>query len=130
MTDVPAVVPDRMLGAAIRRGARGRCPSCGRGALFSRYLKVSASCPSCGEALHHQRADDAPPYFTILIVGHAIVPMALLSEQLWEPPVALQLAVWMPATLVFALWLLPRVKGALIGFQWSRRMHGFGGHAE
>jgi uncharacterized protein (DUF983 family) len=25
------------------------------------------------------------------------------------------------------LWLLPRVKGALVGYQWAMRMHGFGG---
>jgi uncharacterized protein (DUF983 family) len=27
---------------------------------------------------------------------------------------------------VLSLALLPRIKGAFIGFQWARRMHGFG----
>ena len=27
---------------------------------------------------------------------------------------------------VLSLLLLPRIKGGLIGFQWARRMHGFG----
>ena len=24
-----------------------------------------------------------------------------------------------------SLWLLPRIKGAMVALQWSRRMHGF-----
>jgi hypothetical protein len=28
--------------------------------------------------------------------------------------------------MILSLWLLPRVKGALIGLQWAFRMHGFG----
>ena len=32
-----------------------------------------------------------------------------------------------PALLIMSLWLLPRVKGALVGLQWALRMHGFDG---
>ena len=96
--------------------------------MLSRYLKVNARCSQCGEALHHQRADDAPPYFTCLVVGHVVVPLALIVEQVWEPPVVWQLGFWLPATLALTLWLLPRVKGALVAVQWAGRMHGFGGH--
>ena len=77
---------DRPLWSALLQGFRQRCPRCGRGGLFRRYLKVVDTCPACGEAMHHQRADDAPPYFTILIVGHLIVPAALLLEQTAQPP--------------------------------------------
>ena len=28
-----------------------------------------------------------------------------------------------------SLLLLPRIKGAMVGLQWARRMHGFGGKA-
>lgn len=117
---------DRPLWSALRQGFRQRCPRCGRGALFGRYLKVVDACPACGEAMHHQLADDAPPYFTILIVGHLIVPAALLLEQTAPPPMWVHLALWLPLTTLLTLWLLPRVKGALIGLQWSQRMHGFG----
>ena len=50
----------RKTSGAMLRGARLRCPSCGEGSLYSSYLKVADTCSSCGEALHHQRADDAP----------------------------------------------------------------------
>lgn len=117
----------RPLWPAIRRGFARRCPACGEGRVFDGLLKVREACPSCGQALHHHRADDAPPYFTILIVGHIIVPLALLLEQNLHPEHWLHMALWIPLTLALTIALLPRVKGALIGLQWSQRMHGFGG---
>ncbi|HKH34772.1 MAG TPA: DUF983 domain-containing protein, partial [Beijerinckiaceae bacterium] len=51
-----------------RRGLVGRCPACGQGRLFGRFLKVCDECPSCGAELHHHRANDLPPYLVILIV--------------------------------------------------------------
>jgi hypothetical protein len=33
---------------------------------------------------------------------------------------------WFPLIIGLSLWLLPRVKGALVGLQWALRMHGFG----
>ena len=85
-----------------------------------------AACGSCGEELHHHRADDAPPYFTMLIVGHVLVGGALSLEKAFAPSMWVHMALWLPLTLVLSLWLLPRIKGALIGLQWANRMHGFG----
>jgi len=112
---------------ALRRGFAQRCPNCGKGALFWKYLKVSDSCPVCGEALYHHRADDAPAYFTIVIVGHLIVGGVLALHKAFAPAEWVQLAIWMPLTLVSCLWLLPRIKGALVGLQWALYMHGFDG---
>jgi uncharacterized protein (DUF983 family) len=120
----------RSLLAAMAKGLRGACPSCGHGSLYHRYLKVNDTCPKCGEELHHQRADDAPPYFTMFIVGHLIVPLALLVERLLTPPTWVHMALWIPGIIILSLTLLPRIKGVLIGFQWANRMHGFGGHVD
>ena len=76
----PDGAPDRHLGRAMWRGFRGRCPNCGQGRMFRAFLKVADSCKNCGEDLHHHRADDAPAYFVILIVGHVVVPLALSVE--------------------------------------------------
>ena len=112
---------------AMLRGAAQKCPACGEGALYSSYLKVNDACPSCGEELHHQRADDAPPYFTMFIVGHIVVALVLMVEDLFAPSLWVHAALWTPIVLGSSLWMLPRVKGALIGLQWANRMHGFGG---
>ncbi len=75
--------PERPLGLAVRRGLAGRCPRCGEGRLFRAYLKVNDACPACGEDFTPQRADDAPAYVTILIVGHFVVAGIVAAEDIW-----------------------------------------------
>ena len=121
----------RPVGAAMRLGFRGRCPACGAGRLYRAYLKVVDKCEVCEEELHHQRADDAPAYMTIFVVGHFIVSGLLATEfvgpdlPFWVPAL-----IWSALAVVASLWLLPRIKGGLIGLQWANRMHGFGGRAD
>ena len=65
----------------------------------------------------------------IVIVGHIVVPTALLIEADYSPPVALQLAIYLPLTALMSLALLQPVKGAVVGLQWALRMHGFDDNA-
>ena len=111
--------------SAMLRGWCGRCPSCSEGRMFRAFLKVADHCPACGEALHHQRADDAPAYFVILIVGHIIVPVALAVETAFAPSYWIHAALWLPLTIGMSLYLLQPIKGALVSLQWALRMHGF-----
>jgi len=115
----------RSVVSALWRGALMRCPACGKGRMFRAFLKVADECPRCGEALHHHRADDAPPYVTIFVVGHVVIAALLWAEVAFTPPLWLHAAIWFPLTLAMSLWLLPRVKGALVALQWALRMHGF-----
>lgn len=112
---------------ALERGFWCKCPACGKGSLFGRFLKIVPACAACGEEMHHHRADDFPAYIVILIVGHIIVPSQLLTEQLLEPPLWVHLAVWLPLTLVMTLGLLQPVKGVIVALQWHMGMHGFEG---
>ena len=120
-----AARPERSLLRAMWRGLRCRCPNCGEGRLFRAYLKVVDRCAACDEAFFHQRADDAPPYFVILITGHIVVPLALVVETEFSPPFWVHGVIWGPLTLALALGLLQPVKGAIVGWQWANRMHGF-----
>lgn len=117
--------PARDVVGALKRGALCRCPACGTGAMFPRYLKVADACGTCGEELHHHRADDAPPYAVIMVAGHIIVPLLVLVEELYRPEVWVHLSIFLPLTLVLCLALLPPLKGMLVGLQWALRMHGF-----
>ncbi|MDO8901376.1 MAG: DUF983 domain-containing protein [Phenylobacterium sp.] len=101
--------------AALNRGLKGRCPACGDGKLFWRYLKVEPQCPVCGHDLAQYPADDGPAYFTILIVGHLVIAPLLLFPFIWQAPVALVLAVTLLPLAGATLILLPRIKGAFIG---------------
>lgn len=109
------VMSGHSFSASLARGFKGKCPSCGQGSIFWRYLKVSPRCPSCDHDLARYPADDGPAYFTILIVGHLIIAPLLLFPWIWqESP-----AIVVPATLIpmtaLILLLLPRIKGAFIG---------------
>jgi uncharacterized protein (DUF983 family) len=119
--------PRRAILRAMLRGFSLCCPNCGTGPMFRSYLKVWDQCPHCAEELHHHRADDAPAYFTIVIVGHFIVGGVLAMHRFLAPPQWVQLALWLPLTAIASLLLLPRVKGALVGLQWALYMHGFDG---
>ena len=67
------------------------------------------------------QSDDAPPYFTILIVGHLVIAPLLFFPFIWQWPVGLVLSLVMPAVAILTLLLLPRVKGAVIGVMWALR---------
>jgi uncharacterized protein (DUF983 family) len=125
----PPVLPDediRPLRPALLRGWRRRCPNCGTGPMMRGYLSVRDTCPDCGEALHHQRADDGPAYLTILVVGHLIAPALHVAYSQFDPD-PLFIAVFFSAlTSALSLYLLPRLKGGLVALQWAKRMHGFG----
>jgi len=126
MTDIP----ERPIMPALRRGWQRCCPNCGAGPMLQGYLSVRAECPACGEALHHHRADDGPAYITILIVGHIVIPLILWTFLGFRPDPLIMLSVFLVMTVGLTLWLLPRIKGAFIALQWSRRMHGFGPQGE
>jgi uncharacterized protein (DUF983 family) len=111
---------------SMRRGWKQTCPNCGKGRMFGAYLKVVDACGSCGQELHHQRADDAPPYFTMFIVGHVVIGGLLAVEKKFHPEPWIQMAIWLPVLVLMSLWLLPRIKGAIIGHQWALKLHGFG----
>lgn len=126
--DIPGEsTPVRDWRRAIGNGLRGRCPHCSRGRLFKGFLRPVDRCEACGEALHHQRADDLPPYIVITIVGHVVVGGLLLAEKYADWSMGLHMAVWPALTVILALVLMQPVKGGVIGLQWALRMHGFGG---
>jgi len=98
--------------------------------MFRAFLKVAHHCAACGEALHHHRADDAPAYFVILIVGHVVVPLTLAVEIAFAPPYWLHALLWLPLTIGLAVGLLQPIKGAIVGWQWANYMHGFDPNAQ
>ncbi len=127
-TIAAAEAAERPLAPALLRGWRRCCPACGAGPILRGYLKVREACPACAEPLHHHRADDGPAYLTILIVGHLMAPLLLYVFIHYRPDPLMLTAVFSVGTVALSLYLLPRLKGALIALQWAKRMHGFGGH--
>ncbi|MEO0863397.1 MAG: DUF983 domain-containing protein [Pseudomonadota bacterium] len=118
----------RALWPALRRGWRSRCPRCGRGTLFNSYLKVGSGCRICKLDYSHHRADDGPAYLTILLVGHLMIPLLHFVFVRWRPEPLVLFTIFAVGSVALSLYLLPRLKGAIIGFQWARGMGGFSQH--
>jgi uncharacterized protein (DUF983 family) len=104
-----------VLGRTLRR----RCPECGQGPLFRGYLGVLPRCPVCAAENGAYPSDDLPPYLTIVVVGHVIVPLFVWSDLTFAPPLSLQFMIWVPLTALVALSVLPFAKGVAIALCWA-----------
>jgi len=94
--------------------------------MFDGYLTVTETCASCGQELHHHRADDGPAYLTILIVGHLMAPLIHVLFTKFRPEPLMFASLLTVGVVALSLYLLPRMKGVVVGIQWAKRMHGFG----
>lgn len=117
---------DRPLREALIRGWRCKCPNCGSGPMMKGYLEVQDSCSVCRQELFHHRADDGPAYLTILIVGHLMAPLLLIVFETWRPEPLTLFTIFAVGCVALSLYLLPRLKGAIVAYQWARRLNGFG----
>lgn len=124
-SDSAAALPP--LGTALLRGLAMHCPCCGQTRLFQGYLTVTPVCRVCEAPLGQARADDAPPYFTIVAVGHIIVPAMLIVEKAYQPALWIHAALWLPLTLGLSLAFLRPIKGATVGLMMKLGMMKSGG---
>ena len=63
--------------ALLTRGSRKTCPRHGKGPVLTGYLKPRASCSACKKDFGHISADDGLAWLTLLIIGHAVIPLML-----------------------------------------------------
>lgn len=106
------------VGEALSRGLAMRCAACGSGRMFQTFLQPVKTCADCGVDWRQRTADDFPPYLVILLVGHIVAPALIFTEITWQPPVWVQLSIWLPLVALLALGLMQPVKGAVMAFQW------------
>jgi uncharacterized protein (DUF983 family) len=107
---------------AIGRGLLGRCPSCGESHLFNGFLKVREACQACAAPLGLARADDAPPYFTILLVGHLLVPLMFIVDRAYTPEIWIMTAIFVPMAAIMSVGLLRPIKGGTVGLMMKLNM--------
>ncbi len=126
MADAPLIEPqeptEQKSFPAMVRGWRNRCPNCGRGRLLKGYLKVAPTCTVCRQDLAQFKAEDGPAYLTILIVGHLMAPSLHFAFVTWRPEPLVLFTIFAVGCVALSLYLLPRFKGAIVGFKWARKM--------
>ena len=104
--------------ALLARGFRKTCPQCGKGPLLTGYLKPQASCSACKEDFSHISADDGPAWLTLLIIGHAVMPLMLFFDCSDVVPLWLAIFTLAVVNLISVYFILPRAKGIFIALIW------------
>jgi len=103
---------------ALWRGLCGRCPNCGEGKLFKNYLTARERCENCNEDLSPYRADDGPPWLTILMTGHIMAPLIGFFALHEDVPLWVSITTLVSLGLLSVFLLLPRAKGLFIAGLW------------
>ena len=117
----PGGIPAPTAAESIFFGLRGRCPRCGKGALFTAYLKITERCGVCGLGFAGHDVGDGPVVPAILVIGGIVVGMAWMMEVTFQPPLWLHAALWGPITLGLSLGMLPLLKGLSVALQYRFR---------
>ncbi len=125
LAPLPAPALPQTFRAALLRGIRNRCPRCGEAKLFARFLKPVAICPCCQQDWSLHRADDMPPYISILITGHVLAPLIIYFGAVSDIPMWQALAICLVLAAILMIGLLQPAKGGTIALQWWHGMHGF-----
>jgi uncharacterized protein (DUF983 family) len=102
-------------------GLAGHCPNCGKGPLFSGFLRVAPRCSVCGFDLAKADSGDGPAVFVIFIAGFIAAFGVLFTEVAYRPPLWVELVVWLPIAASLCIGLLRPLKGLMIAAQFANR---------
>lgn len=102
-----------------KTGMNGKCPRCGRGRLFSGYLKVAKSCSTCGLDYSFADAGDGAAWFVMLFASVVGVGSILGVEVAYSPVWWVHVFIAIPVLVIFPILLLRPVKGLLLAQQWK-----------
>lgn len=105
----------------IRAGLLCRCPNCGKGPLFSGFLKVVERCTVCGFDFTRLNTGDGAAIFIMQIAGGLVVFGALFVQVAYNPPIWAMLIVALPLVVGLSLGLMRPGKGAMIALQMRNR---------
>ena len=103
----------------ILAGLRLRCGNCGKGKLFSGYLKLNSACPVCGRDMTAADTADGPAFFVGFGVLILLAPFLFLLPMSPLPVVAKIFAFAALCAVLIGLCpiLLPVAKAVLLNLQ-------------
>ena len=79
------VLQGPVLQGSVLQGLTGRCPACGKGKLFTGYMKFADQCSNCELIFDTSDTGDGPAVFVMTIVGFLVVFPALTVEKVFKP---------------------------------------------
>ena len=126
MTQHQEISEERPLAQSIKRGVVGKCPRCGEASMFDGLTSTVDTCPACGLELFHHRADDGPPFFSMFFVAPFVTALMIIYEIMVDPPMWHHVVIGVVVSVILCIGLIRPIKGAFIGIQWAKGLHGFG----
>ena len=105
----------------IRAGLLCRCPNCGKGPLYSGFLKVVERCQVCGFDFTRLNTGDGAAVFVMQIAGAPVVFGALFIQIAYNPPIWAMLVTALPLVAGLSLGLMRPGKGVMIALQMRNR---------
>ncbi len=100
-------------------GLASRCPRCGKGRLFSGFLKMAPGCDICGLDYGFADTADGPAVFIMLFVGFIVVSAGISVEIAYQPPYWVHALLWLPLTAILSIALLRPFKGVFLALQYQ-----------
>ena len=109
------------LAGSIIAGLSCSCPRCGRGKLFQGCVSLRPRCEVCGLDYSFADSGDGPAVFITFLAGFIVVFAALVTEVVYQPPLWVHAALWLPLILIVTLGPLRPMKALLIALQYHHR---------
>ena len=89
--------------------------------MFDGLLTIKPCCPSCKADFSIEDAGDGPAVFVILAAGAICVPLILIAELAFRPPIWLLILIALPFTAAVCIGLLRPFKAMMFAMQWRYR---------
>lgn len=98
-----------------------KCPRCGQGALYQKFLSLRDRCPSCDLDYAQADAGDGPAVFVIFIVGFLAVTIAITARFVWYWSIPAAFGISAVFTIIATIALLRPLKAVLIALQFRNK---------
>lgn len=102
-------------------GLHGLCPRCGKGRMFSKWLKLQVKCPNCNLDYGFAAPDDGPAFFSLCIVAFPLTFFAVWLQVKFEPPFWVHLLTSFPLLGIGCVVPLHYIKGWLVASQYVNK---------
>ena len=105
----------------IRSGWKGLCPRCGKGRMFTSWLKIAKRCEACDLDYRFAAPDDGPAFFSLCIIALPLIAIVVWIELAFQPPYWVHLLTSVPIMAVGTLLPLRPIKGWLVASQFVNK---------
>ncbi len=112
----------------LKKALACKCPKCQKGDLFRGpySLELKDRCEECGFDISKNDSADGPAVLLIFVLGALFVPLAIIFENLFAPPLWVHAVLWGALSLICTIGSLKPLKTYVIGLQYKHRASDWG----